>query len=165
MSVDKSIVLKNLFGDKTHVVTVVLENVVLDKRAGSPAVDRQVGVAVRVEVGIEGDGPVGTGAPALACDKVLHAGGPGHRVLATVAIGVGHVAAADPERVVVVTAGAGGAGRQTLVQVAAGDSLGGDAGDGGGGGEQGGEGDHFCCGGLNVYVDILCEKGLYVCTV
>lgn len=119
----------------TYVVTVVLENVVLDQRAGGPAVDGQVGVAVRVEVGIKGDGPVGTGAPALAGDKVLRARGPGHRVLATVAIGVGHVAAADPEGVVIVAAGAGGAGRQALVQVAAKDSFGGDAGEGGGSGE------------------------------
>ena len=79
-----------------------LHDVVLDQWALGPAVDAQVGVAVRVVGARKRDGTSGAGVPALACDEVALVASPGDCVLATSLVGVGDVALAiGPEAVVV----------------------------------------------------------------
>lgn len=77
----------------------VLDNVVLDERVASPAVDGKVRVAVILIITRVGDGATCSGVPAFASDHVA-ACLPGYAVAATRAVGVdGFGATVGPPRV------------------------------------------------------------------
>lgn len=98
-----------LGGTRGRVVSAeALDDVVLDERVLGPAVDAQVGVAIRVVGACERDGASSAWIPALASDEVALVAGPGDCVLATSFVGVRDIALPiGPEAVVVAIVGTG----------------------------------------------------------
>jgi len=91
----------------------VLDNVVLDERAGGPSVHGEVAVAARVVRTAEGDRPSSAGEPSLSSDKVA-ACAPAYAVLSTRPIGIcDGGTTVSPEGIVVAIAGAGTAWRSS----------------------------------------------------